>query len=168
MMSELPEYTMDERFSAAVHATARSWRLALDKRLKHLGIGQAGWMTIAMIAKAREPLSQRALADLVGVEGPSMVSMLDRLERDGLVERAPSPADRRVKLVHLTEAGRHCLRRCARKRTPSAARLLDGVARTRLATATSCWNPAPRIEDAVSKTASWMQAPPEAARSTGA
>jgi MarR family transcriptional regulator for hemolysin len=35
-------------------------------------------------------MSQRALADLVGVEGPSMVSMLDRLERDGLVTRAPS------------------------------------------------------------------------------
>jgi MarR family transcriptional regulator for hemolysin len=31
--------------------------------------------------------------------------MLDRLEREGLVTRAPSPTDRRVKLVHLTEAG---------------------------------------------------------------
>jgi len=58
-----------------------------------------------MVAKAREPMSQRALADVVGVEGPSMVSMLDRLEREGLVMRAPSPTDRRVKLVHLTEAG---------------------------------------------------------------
>jgi len=96
---------MGERFSAAVHNTARGWRLLIDKQLKHLGIGQAGWMTIAMIAKAPEPMSQRALADLVGVEGPSMVSMLDRLEREGLVTRAPSPTDRRVKLVHLTEAG---------------------------------------------------------------
>lgn len=96
---------MGERFSAAVHNTARGWRLLIDKQLKHLGIGQAGWMTIAMIAKSREPMSQRALADLVGVEGPSMVSMLDRLEREGLVTRAPSPTDRRVKLVHLTDAG---------------------------------------------------------------
>lgn len=96
---------MEERLSKALHDSARTWRLALDKRLKHLGIGQSGWMTIAMVAKAAEPLSQRALADLVGVEGPSMVSMLDRLEREGLVTRAPSPTDRRVKLVHLTEAG---------------------------------------------------------------
>ena len=96
---------MGERFSAAVHNTARGWRLLIDKQLKHLGIGQAGWMTIAMVAKCTGPLSQRALADLVGVEGPSMVSMLDRLEREGLVTRAPSPTDRRVKLVHLTEAG---------------------------------------------------------------
>ena len=104
-MSDLPDSPIGERFSAAVHNTARGWRLLIDKQLKHLGIGQAGWMTIAMIAKSREPMSQRALADLVGVEGPSMVSMLDRLEREGLVTRAPSPTDRRVKLVHLTDAG---------------------------------------------------------------
>jgi len=104
-MSDLPEFPIGERFSAALHSTARGWRLLVDKRLKHLGIGQAGWMTIAMIAKSAEPMSQRALADVVGVEGPSMVSMLDRLEREGLVTRAPSPTDRRVKLVHLTEAG---------------------------------------------------------------
>ncbi|MGO4477461.1 MarR family winged helix-turn-helix transcriptional regulator [Massilia sp. 2TAF26] len=104
-MSDLPESPIGERFSAAVHNTARGWRLLIDKQLKHLGIGQAGWMTIAMIAKSGEPMSQRALADLVGVEGPSMVSMLDRLEREGLVTRAPSPTDRRVKLVHLTDAG---------------------------------------------------------------
>jgi len=105
MMSGLPE-SPEERFSRALHGSARLWRLALDKRLKHLGIGQSGWMTIAMIAKADAPMSQRALADLVGVEGPSMVSMLDRLERDGFVSRAPSPNDRRVKLAHLTGAGR--------------------------------------------------------------
>ncbi|TQK10331.1 MarR family transcriptional regulator for hemolysin [Herbaspirillum sp. SJZ107] len=105
MMSGLPE-SPEERFSAALHGSARLWRLALDKRLKHLGIGQSGWMTIAMIAKSAQPMSQRALADLVGVEGPSMVSMLDRLERDGFVTRAPSPNDRRVKLAHLTDAGR--------------------------------------------------------------
>jgi len=104
-MSDLPESPLGERFSAAVHNTARGWRLLIDKQLKHLGIGQAGWMTIAMIAKSGEPMSQRALADLVGVEGPSMVSMLDRLEREGFVTRAPCPNDRRVKLVHLTEAG---------------------------------------------------------------
>jgi MarR family transcriptional regulator for hemolysin len=97
---------MEERFSAALHGTARIWRLVLDKRLKHLGIGQSGWMTIAMVAKCGEALSQRALADLVGVEGPSMVSMLDRLERDGFVTRTPSPHDRRVKLVQLTDSGR--------------------------------------------------------------
>ena len=127
---------MEERFSAALHATARIWRLALDKRLKHLGIGQSGWMTIAMAAKAAEPLSQRALADQVGVEGPSMVSMLDRLERDGFVLRAPSPLDRRVKLVHLTDAGRQVYEEVRREAIAVRGGLLAGLDERQLAAAT--------------------------------
>jgi MarR family transcriptional regulator for hemolysin len=127
---------MDERFTAAVHNCARIWRLAIDKRLKHIGIGQAGWMTIAMIAKAKEPLSQRALADLVGVEGPSMVSMLDRLERDGLVERVASSTDRRVKLVQLTAAGGTVFAEVKKEANAFRAALLDGVDPDELAVAT--------------------------------
>jgi len=139
LMSKLPEplpETMEERFSAALHGTARIWRLVLDKRLKHLGIGQSGWMTIAMVAKSRDALSQRALADLVGVEGPSMVSMLDRLERDGFVVRAPSPHDRRVKLVQLTDAGRSVYEEVRREGTAVRASLLNDVDAAALAAAT--------------------------------
>jgi MarR family transcriptional regulator for hemolysin len=135
MMSDLPE-TMEERFSAALHATARIWRQALDKRLKHLGIGQSGWMTIAMVAKSAEPLSQRALADQVGVEGPSMVSMLDRLERDGFLLRSPSPLDRRVKLVGLTDTGRQVYEEVRREAIAVRGSLLDGIEPAALAAAT--------------------------------
>jgi MarR family transcriptional regulator for hemolysin len=124
-MSQQP--TVEERFSAALHATARSWRLAIDARLKDLGIGQAGWMTIAMIAKSSAPLSQRELADLLGIEGPSVVSMLDRLERDGLVRRAPSPLDRRVKLAHLTEDGRALYARVRKEADAFRHGMLDGL-----------------------------------------
>lgn len=104
-MSHLPELPIGERFATAIYASAREWRLLVDKRLKHLRIGQSGWLTIAIIAKASRPLSQRSLAETAGIEGSSMVSMLDRLERDGFVVRVPSLVDRRVKLVQLTEAG---------------------------------------------------------------
>lgn len=134
MMSGLPE-TAEERFSAALHGTARAWRLAIDKRLKHLGVGQAGWMTIAMVAKSREPMSQRALADLVGVEGPSMVSMLDRLEREGLVTRAVSPTDRRVKLVHLTEAGSVLYKQVRKEADAVRHTLFEGIPAQELAAA---------------------------------
>ena len=136
MMSKLPE-SLEERFSAALHTSARLWRLALDKRLKHLGIGQSGWITIAMVAKAPEPMSQRALADLVGVEGPSMVSMLDRLERDGFVTRAPSALDRRVKLVQLTDTGRTVYAEVIHEAAPFRADLLAGLDPQALAAATA-------------------------------
>jgi MarR family transcriptional regulator, transcriptional regulator for hemolysin len=94
-----------ERFSGALHNTSRAWRQALDRRLKYLGVSQASWMTIAMAAKASSPLSQSELADRLGVEGATMVAMVDRLVKAGLVVREPSTTDRRIKRVVLTETG---------------------------------------------------------------
>lgn len=98
--------TLEERFSIALHHTARAWRHAIDARLKDLGVGQAGWMAIAFVAKAGQPLSQKELASQLSIEGPTMVATLDRLVAAGLVERMASDTDRRVKLIVLTEAGR--------------------------------------------------------------
>jgi MarR family transcriptional regulator for hemolysin len=98
-------HDMQERFSAALHNTARAWRQAVDRRLKHLGVSQASWLTIALAARARAPLSQSELADGLGVEGATMVAMIDRLVKAGLIVREPSTTDRRVKRVVLTPAG---------------------------------------------------------------
>jgi MarR family transcriptional regulator, transcriptional regulator for hemolysin len=96
---------LEERFSGALHNTSRAWRQALDRRLKFLGVSQASWLTIAVAAKARGPLSQSELADRLAVEGATMVAMVDRLVKAGLVLREPSTTDRRVKRVVLTQAG---------------------------------------------------------------
>lgn len=96
---------LEERFSGAMHNTSRAWRQALDRRLKYLGVSQASWMTIATVAKAPWPLSQSELADRLGVEGATMVAMVDRLVKAGLVVREHSTTDRRVKRVVLTQAG---------------------------------------------------------------
>lgn len=97
--------TDEERFAVALHSAARSWRLALGRRLTDFGVSQANWMTIAMIAKAKRPLSQTELAQQLGVENPTMVTMIDRLTKMNFVERVPSETDRRVKQVVLTKDG---------------------------------------------------------------
>lgn len=102
--------SIEDRFSAALHTSARGWRLAVDRRLKHLGISQASWMAIAIVAKAATPLSQTRMAALVGVEDPTMVATIDRLVKAGYALRTPSPTDRRVKLVSLTDAGQEIYR----------------------------------------------------------
>lgn len=73
--------------------------------MKYLGVSQASWMTIAIAAKARSPLSQSELADKLAVEGATMVAMIDRLVKAGLVVREASTTDRRVKRIVLTDAG---------------------------------------------------------------
>ncbi|TYQ21344.1 UNVERIFIED_ORG: MarR family transcriptional regulator for hemolysin [Zoogloea ramigera] len=97
--------TIEERFSAALHGSARAWRLAVDRRLRHLGISQSSWMAIALTAKEKEPPSQTRLANRVGVEDPTMVATIDRLVKAGYMIRTPSATDRRVKLLSLTESG---------------------------------------------------------------
>ncbi|MFT4171057.1 MAG: MarR family transcriptional regulator [Rhodocyclaceae bacterium] len=96
---------LDERFSTTLHGLAHLWRLELDRRLKDFGLGRAGWQAISAIARAPEPMSQIEVSNLLGVEGATMVSTLDRLEGAGFVKRIPSPTDRRVKHVALTDAG---------------------------------------------------------------
>jgi MarR family transcriptional regulator, transcriptional regulator for hemolysin len=100
-MSEL-----EERFANALHSTARAWRQAIDRRLKYLGFSQASWMTITHVAMTPSPLSQSELADRLGVEGATMVAMIDRLVKAGLVVREPSTTDRRINRVVVTDAGR--------------------------------------------------------------
>jgi MarR family transcriptional regulator, transcriptional regulator for hemolysin len=96
---------LEERFSSTLHSTSRAWRQAMDRRLRYLGVSQASWLTIAVAAKARDPLSQSELADRLAVEGATMVAMVDRLVKAGLVIREPSTTDRRIKRVVLTQAG---------------------------------------------------------------
>ncbi len=97
--------TTHERFAVALHRTARAWKVALDRRLKHLGLGQAGWMAIGLTARASSPLSQSDLAQELGVEGATVVSLVDRLVKGGWVLRQPSATDRRVNHIVLTESG---------------------------------------------------------------
>jgi MarR family transcriptional regulator for hemolysin len=96
---------LPERFENALYNIARSWRHAVDRRLKYLGISMASWMTIAAASQVRTPLSQSELADMLSVSGASMVHMIDRLVKDGLAIREPSISDRRVNRIVITDAG---------------------------------------------------------------
>jgi DNA-binding MarR family transcriptional regulator len=58
-----------------------------------------------------EPASQQVVADLLGVDRTTMVTLLDALERQRLVHRRPAAADRRRNVVTLTSAGSQALDR---------------------------------------------------------
>ena len=109
---------LDERFTQALQGGARAWRGALERRLKALGVTPAGWSAMAAVAATERQLSQRELARQLGVDGATLVATIDRLAAGGLVERMPSPHDRRVKLVVLTGQGREL---AARVREEAAA-----------------------------------------------
>ena len=129
-------HDLDERFSDALHNTARAWRLAVDQRLKYLGLSQASWMTIAVIARAGTSLSQSEIANRLGVEGATMVSMVDRLVKSGFAVREPSQIDRRIKHVRLTEAGNTLYMKVRTEAAAVRQQLLANVDRVKLSHAT--------------------------------
>jgi MarR family transcriptional regulator for hemolysin len=129
--------SLDERFSNALHASARGWRHALERQLRVTGVSQAGWSAVAAAAAMPRPPSQSELAQLLGVEGATMVTTIDRLAAAGLVERVPSATDRRVNLVVVTERGRVLAERVRRESEALRQQLLQRIGGERIAAAAS-------------------------------
>ena len=82
--------------------TARMWRNKLDERLSPLGLTQARWLVLMHLSRMGGEAPQKELAISVGVEGPTLVRVLDGLERLGLVQRVGVEGDRRARRVCLT------------------------------------------------------------------
>jgi DNA-binding MarR family transcriptional regulator len=85
--------------------------LATTAALKR-GFAEAGIETVrpaylgSLMSLWREDgLKMIDLGRRAGLEPSTMTGLLDRMERDGLVERRPDPADRRVLKIFLTDAG---------------------------------------------------------------
>lgn len=98
-----------DNFPLLLHETASAWRNLLDKRLKPLGLSQAKWRTLLHLSLAKESLTQTELAIRLGIEGASLVSLLDGLAKSGWIVRKDVPHDRRSKTVQLTEKAHETL-----------------------------------------------------------
>ncbi|HBQ6587560.1 TPA: MarR family transcriptional regulator [Klebsiella quasipneumoniae subsp. similipneumoniae] len=99
---------MDHRqlnFSHLLYLTAHHWRLAVNRRLKNLGLSQASWVAVAAITRHHQPLSQSELAQELGVESATIVPLINRLVTLGLVERVTTDRDKRKRLLVVTDQG---------------------------------------------------------------
>ena len=92
-------------FSRLLHLTAHAWRQAVDRRMKEDGLSMSSWMAVATIAIQETPISQKELAQALGLEDASVVPLIDRLVKQLLVERIQPEEDRRKRLLHVTPQG---------------------------------------------------------------
>ena len=90
-----------ETFGPLLGGTARAWRMKLDQRLKPMGLSQAKWRTLLHLSLAGDALTQAEIAERLGIEQPSLVTLLHRLENEGWIIRRSSLHDRRCKMVFL-------------------------------------------------------------------
>jgi MarR family transcriptional regulator for hemolysin len=77
-----------------------------DGRLRPLGFAMSYLPVLRALAMESRPLSQRELAQAVGVEQPTMAETIARLARDGMVQRDPNPDDKRSTGISLTRLSR--------------------------------------------------------------
>lgn len=90
-------------------AAARGHRL-VSEALAAEGLRMMHHAVLTTVAELG-PLSQAELGRTLRVDPKDMVAVLDDLQRDDLIRRAPDPRDRRRNAVAVSDAGREALRR---------------------------------------------------------
>ncbi|MBN2006564.1 MAG: MarR family transcriptional regulator [Anaerolineae bacterium] len=80
-------------------------RKRADALLETLGLYQ-GQPPVLFALWEQDGLTHRELAAWLHVQAATMTKMIQRMEKNGFVERRADPEDQRVSRVYLTEAGR--------------------------------------------------------------
>ena len=86
------------------------------------------WAYVVLSALRDGPARAQAnLAAAIGADKTRLIPVLDDLQRRGLIERGPDPADRRVRLLGLTDEGRRLQRAVQAEIRAEERKLLGGI-----------------------------------------
>jgi MarR family transcriptional regulator, transcriptional regulator for hemolysin len=85
---------------------ARRWRAEGDRVLSALGISHATAWVLVEVGRLGNRVRQSELATALDMRGPSLVELIDRLEKERLLDRQIDENDRRKNYIVLTDAGR--------------------------------------------------------------
>lgn len=114
-------------------AIVRTARVLRQDAATETGLGPSTTAALATINRDG-PLTPSELADIERVKRPSMTRTLACLDREGLIERTPDPADGRSSLVSISAAGRELLARQRRRKSAYLARRLRKLDAEEIAT----------------------------------
>lgn len=106
---------------------ARTVSRAFDEALDGAGGTLPVWL-ILLNLKIHKPANQRELAEAVGVREATLTHHLNAMDARGLVNRCRDPANRRIQVVALTEAGEAAFLRLQQTAIAFDARLRAGLA----------------------------------------
>ncbi|AEA63889.1 MarR family winged helix-turn-helix transcriptional regulator [Burkholderia gladioli] len=118
--------------SSTLVTAARKWRRTSDSLLTAYNVSEACATPLLIVGRLGEAVRQVTLAEHVGIEGPSLVRLLDQLCAAGLARRDEDPADRRAKTVTLTDEGRAVTAKMEEDLRVLRSRVLKSVSRADL------------------------------------
>ena len=101
-LTNMTKYDFETSIGFVVNTTAKAFQKALDAELrKNVGVTISQWRVISTLT--RQPgITQKEIADRVGIESSTLVPIIDKMEKDGFVKRKLDDEDRRINRIYLT------------------------------------------------------------------
>jgi MarR family transcriptional regulator for hemolysin len=115
--------------SSTLVISARQWRRTSQGVIAAYNVSEACATPLLIAARLDAPVRQIVLAELTGIEGPSLVRLLDQLCAANLVRRDEDPDDRRAKIISLTDEGRTVTAKIEKELIGLRADVLNNVTR---------------------------------------
>lgn len=99
----MQKYDFQNNIGFIVNKTAKAFVKALDLELREkVGVTVGQWKVMVMLVN-QDGLSQKEIAERLGLEGPTLIPIIDKMEKDELVVRKIDPYDRRNNRIYRTE-----------------------------------------------------------------
>ncbi|MGI0018326.1 MAG: MarR family winged helix-turn-helix transcriptional regulator [Nitrosotalea sp.] len=96
------KYDFENSVGFVVNTTAKAFQRSFDIELrKNVGVSLSQWRVVGTLV-LQPGLTQKEIADKVGIEGATLVPVIDKMEKDGLLKRRPDSSDRRINRIYLT------------------------------------------------------------------
>jgi MarR family transcriptional regulator, transcriptional regulator for hemolysin len=123
------------RLTRRILFLGRRWRNLMDEALRATGDNHARWVTLLWVNMMAGRANLGELAEQIAVELPTLVRLLNRLERESLVERRALGSSNRDKTVVLTPKGKRALVRMSAVINETRGKFLDDVDEERVTAA---------------------------------
>lgn len=135
------------QLTSSLLLSGRQWRKLAEAALARQGISEARAAALVWIRRLGGGLRQVQLAGHIGIEGTSLVRLLDQLCSAGLVERRDDPIDRRANTIWLTPVGEELAQRIEGILTELRERALHDIDQTEVEAALKVLDAIARAND---------------------
>ena len=98
------KYDYQNSIGFIINKIGKSLINLIDQELRRkFGVTFGQWKVLIIIANSEQGLTQKDIADKLALEGPTLIPILDKLEKDGFVVRKTDTKDRRINRIYLTQ-----------------------------------------------------------------
>lgn len=97
------KYDYQNSIGFIINRIGKSLIHVIDQELRRkFGITFGQWKVLIILANSESGLTQKEIADKLVLEGPTLIPIIDKLEKDTLVIRKNDSKDRRINRIFLT------------------------------------------------------------------